>query len=144
MTQDLSEGQRHVASAIDVAINSSLDILAARQKGRALAQELGFSAGEATLFAAAISELGRDILHFAHRGQIRVEPLRQEGPGFMLTAAYSAGSILSTPNIVASSESISNWSSRVREHLRHLMDEMEFSFSWSGASGAITAIKWLR
>jgi hypothetical protein len=139
MTQDLSEGQRHVASAIDVAINSSLDILAARQKGRALAQELGFSAGEATLFAAAISELGRDILHFAHRGQIKVEPLRQEGPGFMLTAAYSAGSILSTP-----SESISNWSSRVREHLRHLMDEMEFSFSWSGASGAITAIKWLR
>jgi serine/threonine-protein kinase RsbT len=48
-----------------VPINSERDIVLARQKGRALATELGFSVGNATLIATAISELARNIVSYA-------------------------------------------------------------------------------
>ncbi len=41
------------AGEIRVGINSDQDIVAARQRGRALATELGFSTGDATLIATA-------------------------------------------------------------------------------------------
>jgi len=53
-----------------VEINSSLDIVNARQQGRALAQKLGFVGSEVTLIAAAISEVARNIVEYARRGEI--------------------------------------------------------------------------
>ncbi len=46
------------------------DIVTARLQGRALAERLGFSPGEATLVATAISELARNIVQYAGRGDI--------------------------------------------------------------------------
>lgn len=46
-----------VENEIHVPINSDQDIVAARQKGRSMAAALGFSSGDATLIATAISEL---------------------------------------------------------------------------------------
>jgi len=46
---------------IRVEINSDQDIVIARQKGRILAGELGFSSGDATLIATAISELAETL-----------------------------------------------------------------------------------
>lgn len=56
-----------------MAIDSDQDIVLARQKGRALALEFGFSAGDATLIATAISELARNIVTYAKRGQIALK-----------------------------------------------------------------------
>jgi serine/threonine-protein kinase RsbT len=76
-----------------VEINSSLDIVNARQQGRALAQKLGFVGSEVTLIAAAISEVARNIVEYARRGEIifvKVQDgtkrgikivARDEGPG---------------------------------------------------------------
>ena len=55
---------------IRVPVESDTDIVAARQKGRALAARLGFSSGEATMVATAISELARNIVLYADRGEI--------------------------------------------------------------------------
>lgn len=55
---------------IQVPINSDQDIVTARQKGRLLAAELGFSSGDATLIATAISELARNIVTYAKSGRI--------------------------------------------------------------------------
>lgn len=57
---------------IQVPINSDQDIVAARQKGRSLAAALGFSSGDATLIATAISELARNIITYAKSGEIRL------------------------------------------------------------------------
>jgi len=57
---------------IRVAINSDQDIVSARQKGRVVANELGFSSGDATLIATAISELARNIVSYARKGQITI------------------------------------------------------------------------
>ncbi len=78
---------------IRVPINSDQDIVIARQKGRSLAAAMGFSSGDATLIAAAISELARNIVTYAKSGEIRLKVIQgstrqgiqviahDEGPG---------------------------------------------------------------
>jgi serine/threonine-protein kinase RsbT len=77
-----------------VPIRSDQDIVIARQKGRSLAAALDFPSGEATLIAAAISELARNIVSYAKQGEIRMKVIngspdrrgiqvvaQDEGPG---------------------------------------------------------------
>ena len=51
-------------------IRSATDIVTARQRGRALALELGFNGADVTLIAAAISEVARNIVDHAKKGEI--------------------------------------------------------------------------
>lgn len=62
-----------------VPIASDGDVVTALQEGRALAAELGFGGAEATLIATAISEVARNILLYARRGEIVLEALQQGG-----------------------------------------------------------------
>ena len=58
--------------------------MTARQKGREVAAQLGFISTDLTLIATAISELARNILLYAHRGEIvlsRVEDSTRRGIG---------------------------------------------------------------
>ncbi len=51
-------------------IGCDADIVAARQKGRALAAQCGFSSTDLAVVATAISELARNIVRYAARGEI--------------------------------------------------------------------------
>jgi serine/threonine-protein kinase RsbT len=74
-------------------VASDADIVPARARGRALAGELGFSRTDATLVATAISEIARNIVVHAGRGEVELRPAyeaerrgvvviaRDEGPG---------------------------------------------------------------
>ena len=62
-------------SDIQILIHTDQDIVTARQKGRSLAASLNFSSGEATLIALAISELARNIVTYAKKGEIRLKAL---------------------------------------------------------------------
>jgi serine/threonine-protein kinase RsbT len=53
-----------------IPINSATDIVAARQKGRTLATELGFAGSDLTMIATAISEVARNIVDHAKQGEI--------------------------------------------------------------------------
>ncbi len=59
-----------MAHDIHVRINSDFDIIVARQKGRELANGLGFGFTDSTLIATAISELARNIVLYARGGEI--------------------------------------------------------------------------
>ena len=85
-------------------VASDADIVPARARGRALAGELGFSPTDATLVATAISEVARNIVVHAGRGQIELKAAyrpdrrgvvvvaRDEGPGIRdLDAALREG-----------------------------------------------------
>lgn len=61
-----------MASEAIVPIYTDTDVVAARQKGRELAAELGFRSTNATLLATAISELARNILRYAKSGEILI------------------------------------------------------------------------
>jgi serine/threonine-protein kinase RsbT len=74
-------------------VSSDADIVPARARGRALADEVGFSRTDGTLLATAISEIARNIVVHAGRGEIELAPAyeadrrgvvvvaRDEGPG---------------------------------------------------------------
>ena len=74
-----------------MAINSDQDIVLARQKGRAMAIELGFTSGDATLIATAISELARNIISYAGQGTIALTPLQTPSRTGMLITASDHG-----------------------------------------------------
>jgi serine/threonine-protein kinase RsbT len=75
-------------SEVRVPIASTDDVVAARQRGRSLAAEIGFSPGEATLIAAAISELARNIVKYAGAGEVL---LRRNGDSMLLVIARDDG-----------------------------------------------------
>jgi len=84
---------RPVANEAVVTINTDADVVAARQKGRELATELGFVSTDSTLLATAISELARNIIRYAKHGEILIASVqsgdrvgitvvaRDKGPG---------------------------------------------------------------
>jgi len=61
-----------VANELRIAIVSEVDIVTARQRGRALAADLGFASSDQALIATAISELARNILQYAGRGEVDI------------------------------------------------------------------------
>jgi len=73
---------------VRVTIESTEDVVVARQRGRALAVDLGFSASEATLIAAAISELARNIVKYAGSGEVL---LRRNSDSMLLVIARDEG-----------------------------------------------------
>lgn len=62
-------------------IHSAVDIVTARQRGRALALELGFNGADVTLIAAAISEVARNIVDHAKKGEIHMSALNSSANG---------------------------------------------------------------
>ena len=62
-------------------IKSATDIVTARQRGRALALELGFNGADVTLIAAAISEVARNIVDHAKKGEIVMASVNSSNNG---------------------------------------------------------------
>lgn len=76
---------------IHVPINSDQDIVAARQQGRSLAVALGFSSGDATLIATAISELARNIVTYAKSGEIQIKAINSSARQGIQLVAHDKG-----------------------------------------------------
>ena len=74
-----------------VSINSAADIVTARQKGRALALELGFDGSDLTLIATAISEVARNIVNHAKSGEIVLTPVNHSNKHGILVVARDEG-----------------------------------------------------
>jgi serine/threonine-protein kinase RsbT len=68
-----------VTNDLRIAIVSEVDIVTARQRGRALAAELGFASSDQALIATAISELARNILQYARRGEVDISAEHKNG-----------------------------------------------------------------
>jgi serine/threonine-protein kinase RsbT len=129
---------------IRVAVESDTDIVAARQKGRALATQLGFSSGDATIVATAISELARNIVLYAKRGEIVLTAVDRAGQcGLTITARDEGEGI---PDIRQALQDGYSTSGRLGVGLpgvRRLMDEFEIT-SEVGKGTVVTVKKWKR
>ena len=62
-----------------IAIESDLDVVAARQRARQLAAELELTSTDQTLLATAISEVARNIRTYAVRGEVLLSIIRDNG-----------------------------------------------------------------
>jgi anti-sigma regulatory factor (Ser/Thr protein kinase) len=63
---------------VRVAVQSDADMVPARAEARALALRLGFSRTDATLIATAVSEVARNIVVHAGRGEILMSPVLED------------------------------------------------------------------
>ena len=130
------------AEEVEVAISSDQDIVLARQKGRAMAIELGFSSGDATLIATAISELARNILSYARRGKISLKIVHASSrQGISIIASDSGPGIRDIRQAMRDGFSTSGSLGLGLPGVRRLMDEFEIA-SEPGRGTIVTVKKW--
>lgn len=127
---------------IRVAINSDQDIVSARQKGRAMAMELGFSSGDATLIATAISELARNIVSYARKGQITLKGIQGSSRvGILVVASDEGPGILDIRQALRDGFSTSGSLGLGLPGVRRLMDEFEIT-SQPNLGTTVAVKKW--
>lgn len=127
---------------IRVTISSDQDIVVARQKGRSLALELGFSSGDATLIATAISELARNIVSYAGSGQIALKEVQGNARvGITVTAADNGPGIPNLSQALRDGFSTSGSLGLGLPGVRRLMDDFEIA-SQPGQGTKVVVKKW--
>jgi serine/threonine-protein kinase RsbT len=131
-----------VENEICVSIVADQDVVAARQKGRAMALELGFSASDSTLLATAISELARNIVSYAGRGEIVLRSNQNSGrPNVTVVARDHGPGIPSIEQALRDGYSTSGSLGLGLPGVRRLVDDFEIS-SEVGRGTTVTVRKW--
>lgn len=132
------------AEETHVPIGRDGDIVEARQKGRELAIQVGFSGSDLAIIATAISEVARNIVVYANRGEIVLSPVQRAGRRGVLVIARDQG-----PGIPDIDRAMRDGFSTGKSlglglpGAKRLMDEFEI-VSEVGKGTTITMRKWTR
>lgn len=127
-------------------INSAVDIVTARQRGRALALDLGFNGADVTLIAAAISEVARNIVDHAKCGEIVMSSLNGNAggrPGIEIIARDQGPGIRDVAQAMQYGYSTRKGLGVGLPGAKWLMDEFDI-MSEVGRGTTITMRKWKR
>jgi serine/threonine-protein kinase RsbT len=128
---------------IAIAIWNDHDILTARHQGRALVSQLGFSSADATLIATTVSELARNILLYAHHGEIVLGILENGGRRGVLIVARDEGPGIPEARQAAIAATAGSGAVGFGLcELRRLVDELEI-VSAPGRGTTVTVRKWM-
>jgi serine/threonine-protein kinase RsbT len=126
-----------------VAIKHEADIVTARQQGRALAAQLGFSSIDQTFIATAISEVARNIIVYARSGEIVLRNAPRNGgkPGIEVVARDEGPGIPDIELAMQNGYSTANSLGLGLPGAKRMMDEFEI-VSEVGKGTTITMKKW--
>jgi serine/threonine-protein kinase RsbT len=125
-------------------ISAENDIAVARESAMRMAQACGFTLADSTSVATAVSELARNILHYAMEGRIMLSRVKENGRTGMKVIAVDSGPGISNLEEVLSGE----YTSKTGMGLgllgtKRLMDQ--FQVDSTAANGTkVTAIKYGR
>ena len=129
---------------VRVPVARDADVVAARQSAREVAAGLGFPATDLTLIATATSEVARNIVKFADRGEVSFTALHAERPRGIEIVARDVG-----PGIAEPDEAMKDGFSTYHGFglglpgAKRLMDRFEL-VSVLGQGVTVTMQKWLR
>ena len=126
---------------IKVPIHTDQDIVTARQKGRSLAAEVNFSKLEATLIATAISELARNIVTYAKKGEIRLRVINGLRCGIQVIAHDEGPGIADVELALRDGFSTSGSLGMGLPGVRRLVDEFRI-VSEQNRGTTVTVSKW--
>jgi len=127
---------------VRVPVNSDADIILARQRGRQLTSEADFTAVESAKITAVVSELARNILQYAGRGEIVLRALHQEnGTGVMVMARDKGPGISDARNALQDGFSTNGGLGLGLPLVRRLMDDFEI-VSHRGHGTTVIVKKW--
>ena len=130
-----------MADEVRVPIVRESDIVIARQKGRALAAELGFSSCDQTLIATAISEIARNIITYATKGEVSLSTLKNGQRGLSITAVDEGPGIANLDQAMQNGYSSSGSLGLGLPGAKRMMDEFEIS-SEPGKGTTVRMKKW--
>ena len=127
-----------------VLITRDDDVIMARQKGRELAAQVGFSGSDLTLIVTAISEIARNIVFHARKGEIVLCAVSQnELQGVLVVADDNGPGISDLETAMEDGFSTGKLPGFGLSGARRLMDEFEI-ISEAGRGTTITMKKWMR
>jgi anti-sigma regulatory factor (Ser/Thr protein kinase) len=133
---------RPPSEEVRVAVGRDSDVVTARQNGREVAATAGFSATDCTIIATAISEVARNIVKFAHRGEATIGVVRHRGVTGVRVVARDVGPGI--PDLtLALQEGYSTYEGLGLglPGCRRLMDEFDIE-SEVGTGTTVTMTKW--
>ena len=126
-----------------IAINGELDIVAARVEGRNLAKEMGFGVIDQARIATVISELTRNIVLYADRGQVYLNQVRSMGRiGLEVVCEDQGPGIPDVDRIVNRQQPVGQEMGMGLSGVRRLVDEFEIQTD-VGTGTKVTVRKWL-
>jgi serine/threonine-protein kinase RsbT len=127
-----------------VSIRSDVDIVLARQQGRTMAAAIGFAATDATLIATAISELARNIVMYAQKGEVMIRSVETaHSKGILIVARDDGPGIHSIQNALRDGYSTSGGLGLGLPGVKRLMDE--FAIESAPRRGTTVSVKkWLK
>ena len=129
---------------VSVLIKADGDLVRAREQGRVLAGQLGFQHSDLTLVATAISELARNILRYARRGEIVLRRAEDGGvPGIVIIARDEGPGIPDLNRAMEPGYSTAGGLGLGLPGVRRIMDEFEI-VSEVGHGTVVTVTKWKR
>jgi serine/threonine-protein kinase RsbT len=126
-----------------VPIESDADVVSARQQGRELAAELGFSGSDLTVIATAISEVARNIIAYARSGELVLHLVDGTGKrGLVVVARDDGPGIPDVEQALQDGYSTGDSLGLGLPGARRLMDEFEI-VSQVGRGTTVTMTKWV-
>ena len=139
---------RQAAVATDsetrVPVRRDADVVTARQEGRRLAAQAGFTPTELAVIATAVSEIARNIVKFAKRGEVTISVVTEnERTGVTVVARDAGPGIADVARAVQDGYSTYGGLGLGLPGARRLMDEFEI-ISEVDKGTTVTMTKWLR
>ena len=133
-----------IADEVRVSIDCDADIVSARQKGRQLASQCGFPSTDLAVVATAISELARNIVRYAVRGEVTLRLINDNGKrGIEVVAADDGPGIPDIEMAMQDGYSTSGGLGLGLPGTRRLMDEFEITSKF-GKGTSVTVRRWKR
>jgi serine/threonine-protein kinase RsbT len=126
---------------VRIPIESGADLVPARARGRTVAIHLGFSQTDATLIATAISEIARNIVVHAGRGEIRIASLHEVDREGLVVIAEDRGPGMAELDGDVEARSARGGLGLGLPGARRLMDEFEVT-SDPNRGTTVTMRKW--
>lgn len=125
-----------------IMVASDAGVMHARQKGRELAAALGISGSDLTLMATAISEIARNIVQYAGKGEIEFRSVVRGGRRGLLVIARDRGpGIANIAQAMQDGYSTSQGMGLGLPGARRLMDDFQI-VSEPGKGTTVTMVKW--
>ena len=127
-----------------ITISSGADIVTARLEGRQLAAEAGFNGSDLTVIATAISEVARNIVEYARKGEIILSIVHEGNRrGLRVIADDDGPGIPNVEQAMLDGFSTGRGLGLGLPGTRRLMDEFVIK-SRVGEGTTVTATKWIR
>ena len=141
LSQPLMQRGQRSDKEVSVRIQSDPDIVTARKAARELASRSGFSRTDLTLIATAVSEITRNIVRFAGRGEVVIELLEEPRAGVRITARDAGPGITDVDRALADGYSTCQGLGLGLPGARRLMDEFAV-VSEIDRGTTVTMTKW--